>query len=179
MTRFREATPDDVAALVDLVESAYRGPRSRAGWTTEADLLDGQRTDAQEVAEVVSAPDRELLLAVGEDGTLDGCCQLARTGPDVAYFGMFAVRPPLQGSGLGSALLREAERRAFDAWHVTRMRMTVLRQRADLQAWYARRGYRCTGETEPFPYGDARFGLPRRGDLEFVVLSKVLTAPPR
>src|SRR4051794_13241714 len=42
---FREAGPADLGAIVALVESAYRGESSRAGWTTEADLLDGQRTD--------------------------------------------------------------------------------------------------------------------------------------
>ncbi|CAM5672839.1 hypothetical protein SCYAM73S_02865 [Streptomyces cyaneofuscatus] len=41
---FRDATGDDVPALVALVESAYRGDSSRAGWTTEADILQGQRT---------------------------------------------------------------------------------------------------------------------------------------
>src|SRR5690606_1436080 len=42
---FRDATPDDADAIIDLVQSAYRGDASRRGWTTEADLLDGQRID--------------------------------------------------------------------------------------------------------------------------------------
>jgi hypothetical protein len=37
---FRCATFADVADVVVWVESAYRGDLSRAGWTTEADLLD-------------------------------------------------------------------------------------------------------------------------------------------
>ncbi len=36
------------------------------------------------------------------------------------------------------------------------------------------RGYLPTGETRPFPYGDERFGIPRRDDLVFVVLEKRL-----
>ena len=52
--------------------------------------------------------------------------------------------------------------------------MTVIRQRDDLIAWYERLGYRWTGQTEPFPYGNERFGIPRRPDLEFLVLSKPL-----
>jgi hypothetical protein len=37
---FRCATFADVADVVVLVESAYRGDSSREGWTAEADLLD-------------------------------------------------------------------------------------------------------------------------------------------
>ena len=75
---FRDATPDDVPAIVALVESAYRGESSRAGWTTEADLLDGQRTDAGSVRELVAAPDSMVLLAQqpGADALL-ACCHLA------------------------------------------------------------------------------------------------------
>ena len=47
---FRDAGPEDVPRVVALVERAYRGEASRAGWTTEADLLDGQRTDDREMA---------------------------------------------------------------------------------------------------------------------------------
>jgi GNAT superfamily N-acetyltransferase len=87
---------------------------------------------------------------------------------------MFSVRPGRQGQGRGRVIMAEAERIARDDWAATRMSMTVIRQRADLIAWYERLGYRWTGETEPFPYGDERFGIPRRPDLEFLVLSKAL-----
>ena len=39
----RVASAADAPALVDLINSAYRGESSKAGWTTEADLLGGQR----------------------------------------------------------------------------------------------------------------------------------------
>ncbi|HWC36191.1 MAG TPA: GNAT family N-acetyltransferase [Mycobacteriales bacterium] len=170
---FRTATADDVDAVVALVQSAYRGDASRAGWTTEADLLDGQRTDAEAVRATIDAPDRMVLLAF--DGReLLACCELRDRG-DHAYFGMFAVRPALQGAGVGRAVLEAAEQHARDLWHATRMDMTVLRQREELIAWYERRGYRRTGATEPFPYGDERFGLPRRPDLILEVLTKDLS----
>jgi ribosomal protein S18 acetylase RimI-like enzyme len=85
---------------------------------------------------------------------------------------MFAVAPDEQGSGLGKQLLAEAERVARDEWHCRAMRMTVIVQREELIAWYERRGYRRTGEYQPFPYGDERFGVPRRDDLRFEVLLK-------
>ncbi|KQV12390.1 MULTISPECIES: GNAT family N-acetyltransferase [unclassified Kitasatospora] len=167
---FRPAGPGDVAALLELVESAYRGDASRAGWTTEADLLDGQRTDAEGVAAAIGAPEGVVLLAE-RDGELLACCQLEHRG-ETAYFGMFSVRPTRQGGGLGRAVLAQAELVARERWGVTALEMTVIVQRAELIAWYERRGYRRTGEFSPFPYGDERFGVPRRPDLRFEKLIK-------
>jgi ribosomal protein S18 acetylase RimI-like enzyme len=173
MVSFRHATTADVPAIVQLVESAYRGEPSRTGWTTEADLLDGQRTDAEAVAEMLGDPASTLLLAE-EAGQLVGCCGLERRPGGEAYFGMFSVQPLRQGGGVGRQLLAEAERLARDDWAATAMVMTVIEQRAELIAWYERRGYRRTGETEPFPYGNERYGVPRRPDLVFAVLAKPL-----
>ncbi|MCH0562399.1 MULTISPECIES: GNAT family N-acetyltransferase [unclassified Streptomyces] len=169
---FRDATGADVDELVALIESAYRGDASRAGWTTEADILDGQRTDPEGVLEVIRSPDSRLL-TVEQDGEVVACCQLEHRGAH-AYFGMFAVRPSLQGAGLGKVIIAEAERQARTAWGATEMHMTVISVREDLIAWYERRGYRRTGRTSPFPYGDERFGLPRRPDLRFELLVKPL-----
>ncbi|GHE69437.1 GNAT family N-acetyltransferase [Streptomyces sp. AC04842] len=169
---FRDATDADVDVLVELIESAYRGESSRAGWTTEADILDGQRTDRDGVLEVVKAADSRLL-TVEREGRIVACCQLEHRG-DHAYFGMFAVSPALQGAGLGRTVIAEAERQAREDWGVTEMHMTVISVREDLIAWYERRGYRRTGRTTPFPYGDERFGIPQRDDLEFELLVKEL-----
>lgn len=171
-TTFRLATPSDVAAIVALVESAYRGDVSRKGWTTEADLLDGQRTDPAGVGELIAKPGSCLLLAE-HDGVLIACANLEKRG-DAGYFGMFSVRPDLQGAGIGRAMLAEAERIARDDWRCREMQMTVISVRDELIAWYERRGYRRTGIHSPFPYGDARFGLPKRDDLRFELLVKSL-----
>lgn len=171
---FRRAAEADVPAIVELVESAYRGEVSRAGWTTEADLLDGQRTDAQAVTAILRAPGGAVLLAEAA-GQLVACCQLERRAAAEAYFGMFSVQPAGQGRGVGRQMLAEAERIARDEWAAKTMVMTVLAQRAELIAWYERRGYRRTGERRPFPYGDERFGIPLRPDLVFDVLAKPLS----
>jgi ribosomal protein S18 acetylase RimI-like enzyme len=182
---FRTARLEDVEAVVQLVESAYRGDSSRAGWTTEADLLDGQRTDPEEVASLLRDDGSRLLLAQLSQ-QLVGCVLVQRSGahgapvtqelaPErVAHIGLFAVRPTLQSRGLGGALLEHAEHVARSELGVTRAEMTVIEQRLELLPWYERRGYRRTGATEPFPYGNPRFGLPRRPDLRFLVLAKDL-----
>lgn len=167
---FRDATDADVDALVSLIESAYRGDSSRAGWTTEADILEGQRTDPEGVLRVIKAPDSRLL-TVERDGMILACCQLEHRG-DHAYFGMFAVSPVLQGSGLGKVIIAEAERIVREVWGAKEMHMTVISVRNDLIAWYERRGYRRTGRMTPFPYGDERFGILLRDDLRFELLVK-------
>ena len=175
---FRAATTGDIEAIVALVTSAYRGDASRAGWTTEADLLDGARIDP-EVLRADILRDRSIVLLATAPGAAPGdllACAHVAVDEGAGYFGMFAVRPGLQGGGIGRAVLAECERIARDQWGMATMRMTVLEQRGELIAWYGRRGYRRTGETRPFPYGDERFGIPLRDDLRFEVLEKPLEA---
>lgn len=170
----RAAGADDVDAVVSLVQSAYRGEASRAGWTTEADLLAGQRTDADAVAAEVADPALTVLLAE-RGGALLACVQVADRGDGRAYVGGFAVRPGEQGAGVGRAVLAAAEAHARTLG-ATEVEMTVIAQRTELIAWYDRRGYAPTGETRPFPYGQERFGVPLRDDLHFVVLVKAVDA---
>jgi ribosomal protein S18 acetylase RimI-like enzyme len=164
----------DAEAIVALVNSAYRGESSRAGWTTEADLLGGQRVDAEGIRALVAAPDKRLLVHRSPDGDLLACVLLERKGSDGCYIGMVTVRPTLQAAGLGRRLLAAAEKYAAAELGASYAEMTVIGVRAELIAWYERRGYARTGERRPFPYGDARFGLPQRPDLEFEVLAKQL-----
>jgi ribosomal protein S18 acetylase RimI-like enzyme len=169
---FRDAVPADVPALVELVTSAYRGDASRAGWTTEADLLDGNRIDPEVLLQDINRARSRVLLAE-RDGALLACAHVCAEG-EAGYFGMFSVRPDLQGGGVGKALLAEAERVVRDDLRLPAMRMTVIDLREELIAFYERRGYRRTGIKKPFPYGDPRYGLPRRDDLRFEVLEKIL-----
>ena len=169
---FRAATAADIPALIELVTSAYRGDVSRQGWTTEADLLDGQRIDPDVLRQDIARENSRVVLAE-QDGGLLACAHVAVEG-DAGYFGMFSVRPDLQGNGVGKILLAEAERIVREEWKLPAMRMTVIDCRDELIAFYQRRGYARTGITKPFPYGDARFGSPKRDDLRFEVLEKRL-----
>jgi len=171
----RPAETADLPAVADLVNSAYRGDSSRQGWTTEADYLDGQRTDADWLGRDLAADPQAVLLTMRDsaDGPLLGCVWLEPAGQEVWYLGMLTVRPDLQARQLGRSMLVEAEAEAARRG-ARRIQLTVVNVRDTLIAWYERRGYALTGETRPFPYGDNRFGDPRRKDLAFVVLEKAL-----
>lgn len=175
----RCAVVTDAPALEALVNSAYRGDSSRAGWTTEADLLGGQRVDVEGLRALImrGAIDGGAVVLLNEDAAgIAACVELEPTGTS-CYLGMLTIRPSSQAGGLGRRLLSAAERFATERLGTREMQMTVILQRTELLAWYERRGYRRTGVRKPFPYGDQRFGLPKRPDLEFEVLAKSLNAP--
>lgn len=168
----RLATAHDVPAIVALVNSAYRGESSRAGWATETDLLGGIRIDDERLATTM-ATEGNVVLLHEEDGAIVACVHLERR-PAYSYLGMLTTKPTLQASGIGRRMLAAAEAWAVTHWQSQAMHMTVIVQRETLIAWYERRGYARTGETQPFPYGDERWGLPKRDDLAFYVLKKPL-----
>lgn len=168
---FTQAAENHTEALVKLVNSAYRGESSKKGWTTEADLLDGQRIDVQQMTELLEKENSVVLIAEDDDnGQLLGCVHLEHQ-QNKCYLGMLTVDPTLQKKGLGNMLLAEAEAFA-QFWDCTHLKMTVISLRTELIAWYEKKGFRKTGETLPFPYGDERFGLPKVPDLQFVVMEK-------
>lgn len=168
------ATPADLHAVAALVNGAYRGETAKAGWANEAGLLDGQRTSPAVLRDALDGGRVTILLLRREpDGPPLGCVSLQPLDGRAWALGMLTVDPRLQAGGLGRRILGEAEAWAR-ARGGARIRITVIHLRDTLIAWYERRGYRATGETEPFPYGDARFGLPLRPDLRFVVMDKAL-----
>ena len=182
MTRYRidAATRADLDDLAAAVNAAYRGEAARLGWTHEADLLDGQRTDSASLADEIDAPDPSTILLLREaaGGPILGCVMMQRFRDAqerrLCHLAMLTVSPDRQGQGIGAVLIGEVERRAGEQGCVA-VEMTVIAGRAELIAYYERRGFVRTGATKPFPYGDERFGRPRRDDLQFVVLEKALS----
>ena len=166
---------DDVPAIVQLMNRAYRGDGADAGWTTEAAYVRGDRTTEDLLrADLAAKPNGMFLKWV--DAPADkpkGCVWLEPSGDDAWYLGSLSIDPRLQNGGLGRVMLAAAEDWVRQRGGRT-VRMTVVNVRNTLIAWYERRGYQITGETEPFPYDDNRFGTPMRDDLHFVVLTKRL-----
>ncbi|HEX9198179.1 MAG TPA: GNAT family N-acetyltransferase [Acidobacteriaceae bacterium] len=167
------AVEADYPDLVDLANIAYRGTGPAASWNVEAGVLEGQRLDESLLREDLAAKPLGQLLTYRDelDGPLLGMVWLDPRADGVWYLGLLAVRPEMQNRQLGRSLLAAAESFARDRG-ARRIRMTVLHVRSTLIAWYQRRGYVLSGEMEPFPYGDERFGRPLRDDLYFLVLEK-------
>jgi ribosomal protein S18 acetylase RimI-like enzyme len=172
---FRRASDGDAASIAALVNACYRGESSRRGWTSEANLLDGTRTDEGEIRTLIGSPDSLILLCLAQE-TIVGSVHLQREGAGCCL-GLLVVRPDLQGGGLGKRLMEAAETLAQETWAVKRMTMTVISARRELIAFYERRGYRRTGRHKPFE-ADGRHGLPRVDGLQFEVLEKSLDSPP-
>ena len=165
------ATEPDIPAINRLVNSAYRGESSKKGWTTEADLLGGIRINEEGLRAMLQNPD-VMILKYEEDDQLLGCVSLEQKGQNL-YLGMLTVAPEAQANGIGKTLLFAAEKIAVEQRYRA-ITMTVITVRHELIAWYERRGYRLTGEKQPFP-NDPCFGLPKQ-PLEFVVMEKSFRA---
>ncbi|QXV67322.1 GNAT family N-acetyltransferase [Mucilaginibacter sp. 21P] len=142
------AKSSDIPELVDLINSAYRGEGAKRGWTTEADLIDGTRTDIGSFTEELNDPAVTMLKNTDEDNKITGCVFLQKRGEKL-YLGMLTVSPTLQAKGLGKQLLQAAE--DFGREHGLKcMTMTVITKREELIAFYERRGYAKTGEVISF-----------------------------
>jgi ribosomal protein S18 acetylase RimI-like enzyme len=173
MVELQRATAADLPEIAALTNWAYRGTGPQSSWTVES-YLEGERTTAAALTEDLAAkPQAQLLAWRDKAGELQGHVWLEPVADDAWYLGLLSVRPDRQDRKLGRTLLAAAEAFAR-ARGVRRMRMRVVNVRDTLIAWYERRGYALTGETEPFPYGDDRFGRPLRDDLCFVVLERAL-----
>jgi ribosomal protein S18 acetylase RimI-like enzyme len=167
------ARESDLPSIVAIMNSAFRGTEGVRGWSVEADYIAGVRTDESLLSEEIAGGARYLLVKDDLTSTLRGCVSLQEISSEKWHLGSLTVGPALQNTGLGRRLLNAAEE--YAALHGARsIEMTVVNVRDALISWYERRGYRRTGETRPFPYGDHRYGTPMRNDLEFVVLERCL-----
>lgn len=169
------ATSADIEELCSLVNAAYRGQGSRPGWTHETELIEGRRADPASLAAMLEQEITVLLWRASTDDKLIGCVAVQpQDGSTTWYISMLAIDPEQQAAGLGRTLLNAAESYVAERGATT-ARMTVIQLREPLIAWYERRGYKRTGETESFPYEDQSVGNPLRADLHFVVLEKALS----
>jgi ribosomal protein S18 acetylase RimI-like enzyme len=165
------AANEDIAQIEKLVNSAYRGDSSRKGWTTEADLLDGIRTNKDVLSGMINRGDSIVLKCNNAKNQLVGCVYLQKK-EEKLYLGMLTVAPDIQAQGIGKKLLQASEEYA-QTQQCTAITITVISLRQELIKWYERRGYKATGERKPFPSNDPRSGLPKQ-QLEFIVMEKKL-----
>jgi len=168
----QSAEESDLPAIVALMNAAFRGTSAKQSWNVEA-FITGSRTTESLLREEIGEGVQYMIAKEDALSALQGCVSLQTLSAERWHLGALTVDPALQSAGFGSKLLLSAEEYAV-ARGARAMEITVVSVRDALIAWYERLGYRLTGETRPFPYGDARFGMPTRDDLEFVVLEKNL-----
>lgn len=169
--RVREARPEEVARVVELVNDAYGRTETPSGWTSEDDILEGPRVEASEVRGILESPEGTMLVA-GLEGDLVGCVHVQRLEEGASEIGMLSVRPDLQDRGLGRGVLAAAEEHARAEHEAPRAVLHVLTVREELIEWYQRRGYELTGATKPFEPEDPQRSMV--GPLAFAVLDKRL-----
>lgn len=168
--KFTHATNNDIPTLTSLLNRSYRGDSSRAGWTTEADLLSGQRIDEEGLTQLLNDPESLILIAHSEDRVF--ATIHAHHENESVHFGLFAVEPSLQGGGIGKELLAYAESEAIRKWGVSTAIMEVITQRSELIGYYERRGYMRTGEMIAFPHSP--LWQSKTDNLALAVLKKSL-----
>lgn len=169
----RTARSADAIAIADLVNRAYRPEPGEAGWTHESGLVSGTRTNPDQVRAVLARPHSVILVIAGTAGIV-ACVHVEKSGV-AAGIGMLAVAPSRQGLGLGDRMLAAAERHAVRMFGVAKLVMTVVAPRAELIAFYERRGYRKTGLVAAYPVAQG-VGTPRLPGLTVEYLEK--PAPP-
>lgn len=163
-----EATPTDAVPISALVNRAYRPDPEARGWTHEAELVSGARTNAGQVLALFK--DESTLLVMREASLIVACVHVERID-SACHIGMLATDPALQGQGLGHRMLAAAEDLARHRYNATQIKMSVLSSRPELLAYYQRRGYQLTGGVSPYP-ADAGVGTPNRRDLQVLDLIK-------
>ncbi|AMR33820.1 GCN5 family acetyltransferase [Mucilaginibacter sp. PAMC 26640] len=164
------ATLADVPELNALVNASYRGETSLKGWTTEANLIDGQRIDPASLTEQINDPNAVILKNTNDEGQITGCVYLQDRGAKL-YLGMLTVSPALQANGLGKLLLAAAEDHARSTG-CKLISMTVITTRYELLNYYERRGYQKTGEVVPLLIPE-KFGILKQ-PLDLFILEKAM-----
>ena len=149
---------NDVPALENLINRAYRSKDGASSWTNEAHLLEGNRTDPDHLRELIETPNSMILLCCSSNDELIGSVHLIRS-KDHLYFGMLAVDPVYQSKGVGRFLLESAKEFAGSNG-LSQINLTVLSTRQELIDWYTRSGFRIVQTDLPFPNTE-RFGKPR------------------
>lgn len=155
----RLATPDDVPALVRVINRAYR---------VEEFFVLGERTTEEDIARRLALPDAAFLV-IDDDapGRLAGAVFVERRG-ERGYFGMLSVDPDRQKRGLGRRLVRLAEEHCRAAG-CRFMDLDVVNLRLELPAFYRSLGYEDAGHA-PFP-SEERL----RREAHLVIMTRALT----
>jgi GNAT superfamily N-acetyltransferase len=143
------AERENITVITKLINSAYRGDDTGMGWTSESEYMEGLRATEADMERLFDRPDSDNFQCIDQTGEIVGFVSLERR-PDYVYLGLLSVLPKTQAGGVGKRILNFADGYARAAGRRAIL-ITVVNVRAELIAWYERRGYRATGKSVPFP----------------------------
>jgi ribosomal protein S18 acetylase RimI-like enzyme len=168
---YRIATAKDVPELVDLINNAYRPKGAEAGWTHESELIEGERINPQQLAELLEREGSTVLLGLSKAEIV--ACVNVNEEAGASYIAMLTVRPSYQNYGLGKEMLQLAEEYAENQYESLVFNLFVISERKELFDFYLRRGYEPTEVTSDYP-ANAGVGNPKISGLKLVLLTKTL-----
>ncbi|KAI9301733.1 acyl-CoA N-acyltransferase [Cunninghamella echinulata] len=173
----RKAVLDDVVhkhQIHKVVNAAYR---AEGGWTTEKDLVHGERSTIEDIENHIKDQVNILILAFetkGNNGDQEervvGTIQIQHANEEEAELGLLSVDPSLQSKGIGGKLVRAALKEMKEERHYLRAVMHLLEVRTEILVWYKKLGFEPTGERIPFVW-PALLKIP---DTHFITLKKTL-----
>jgi ribosomal protein S18 acetylase RimI-like enzyme len=170
ITSFRTANLKDVAALVQLVNTAYHPESGFGSWTDESGFFFGTRTSEQSLKNMLVADDSVVLLGLHED-VIVACVHLEKSKSH-AHIGMLAVNPARQRAGIGKQMLAQAEAYASSHFNVEKFVLIVISLRVELIDFYLRRDYYKTDRTIDYAQLCGDICDAKIDGLKFAVLEK-------
>lgn len=165
---FREANIEDISKIVELVNLSYRSKEFQ-GWTSEADIVEGDRIHYDQVKHLIN--DGSTLFVMFKNKELIGCVHVQKQ-VECCYIGMLTIHPKVQNMGMGKDILKLVEEYSIKNYSINIFKMSVLSVRKELIHFYERRGYKLTGESEPYPF-QANVGTPLSSAIHVLHLKKI------
>ncbi len=166
--KFSKLTKDDIKAVVELINKAYRENNPNS-WTSEAHLLSGIRVNEDNINDILEEKNSKIYIAKFED-KIAGTIQAKLEDEDI-HIGLFAVHPDFQSFGVGKKLLEFTEQSSMKLYNADKFKMQVISIRTDLIEFYKRRGYEVTNTFLEFPKSEL-WNFRTNEELRFVVLEK-------
>ena len=168
---YRIATARDVPELVGLINNSYRPNGPETGWTHESGLIEGDRINTQQLADLLDGDGSTILLGLNK-GEIVACVNINEEA-GASYIAMLTVKPSYQNLGLGKEILQLAEEYAENQYESSEVNLFVISERKELFDFYLRRGYEPTQVSSDYP-ANAGVGNPKISGLKLVLLTKQL-----
>ncbi|CAO3621215.1 unnamed protein product [Cunninghamella blakesleeana] len=169
----RKVVVEDLVNKLQIQKVVNAAYRAEGGWTTEKDLVQGERATTEDIEKCIQDEINIMLLAIEKKGDQEervvGTIQIQHDNKEEAELGLFSVEPTLQSKGIGGKLVRAAFEEMKERGY-KRAVMHVIEVRTEILAWYKKLGFEPTGERIPFVWPE----LLKIPDTHFITLKRAL-----